>query len=110
MQIENLVMGAFPDGHLEHLKSGGKLVFEATPLDPKFKPISLAFDLKHIYEVKILPTQSWINDEPIFDVPQGVTAEHIVHQVVRVLMMMSHLTGGAHITFTTVKNTTVPNN
>lgn len=96
--------------HMDHLKNGGKLIVEAIPVNPKYKPITLAFDLKHFYEVKMLPVQSWIRDQPIMDIPEGVTADDIVRQVMSTFTMMCGVTGGIQLVFSSIEKSNAPSN
>lgn len=101
---------AIPDTHIQHLNDGEKLILTATPFDPSFNPVSLAFDLKHIYEVKMLPGQPWINGSPIFHISKNTTAEQLIAQVMKALMIMAHITGGASFSVDLIeRNTTVSN-
>jgi hypothetical protein len=93
------MLKSFPTEHLQSLREGKKLVLKVTPLNPKYKPVALAFDPLHIYEVKVLPTQSWIHDIPIFDVEDNLPAEVLLRRVMRAVLMMANLVDGARIEF-----------
>jgi hypothetical protein len=87
-----------PQHFIDHLDEGKKLIFIATPFDTTKETITCAFDKRHIYDSKLLPTGiSWVRDAPSGDLPGERTAEQIIETFLEVITKMSYSVGGAAI-------------
>ena len=84
-----MTLQLLPQEFYDHLKAGNMVVLTATPLNKPIKPISIAFDLKHLYDHTVLPQGSWVAEKPMADLPPGATPEAAVEACLHSIMKMA---------------------